>query len=624
MRQEINKKTALPLTLEKLKDDHHINNLRVAAGMKEGTFIGDFYFDSDLYKWLEGAFHFSRFTLPDDLGKEIKEIIEIIKKAQWSDGYLNSYFSILFPEKRFNNLLMFHELYCAGHLIEAAIAAKNAFDQSALLTVARKFSDLLVKKILGPPLEDTAGHPEIELALIKLYQETNDRSYLSLSKHLIEIRGKIPHLRTYVMGRLIDTLQSFSKASEIKMQYFEELGTSEAPKEEVAEFLENLTINDWIHYLRENLSGKMYQLNTPVRDAYEPVGHAVRALYLYCGVADLYSEIGDEALLDTLELIWLKMKKARMYITGGVGSNNATEGFEKDFKLSIQNSYSETCAAIANIMWNWRMFLITGKSKYPELIERLLYNAMLPGQSLDGKRYFYSNPLISRGEHRRQEWFKCPCCPTNYIRMIPQIGKYIYAKSKKGIYITQYIGSSITLSLKGCPQVKIKQRSQFPWKGKVNIDVISNQEANFSLFFRIPNWCDDEQIYVNGKKVKSQMGKGDFLQIQKTWSNDEIVIHFEMNPRLRKGDPRREDIRNKAIISYGPLIYCLEQKDNDFDIFNAVISEDSELGTEKDSELLEDMIIIKGKLKSGKTFRALPYFTWNNRGANKMTVWCKL
>jgi len=620
-RQDVNKSVSLPLILKKLKKDHHIDNLRVAAGVKEGTFLGDFYFDSDLYKWLEGAFHFSQFNLSEDIQQELEKIVNIIQKAQWNDGYLNSYYSINFPEKRFTNLLMFHELYCAGHLIEAALAEKNSNGNGTLLDVAESFSNLLVRKILNPPLKDTAGHPEIELALIKLYRYTDKRKYLDLCEHLIQMRGRIPHLRTYIMRRLIDTLKTFKKAEHAKTEYFKSQNKGDPPKEEVAEFLENLGLKDWIKYIRNNLNGKIYQLDTPIREAYIPVGHAVRALYLYCGVADLYSEIGDNRLLHALERIWLKMVKGRMYITGGVGSNKAYEGFEEDFKLNINNSYSETCAALANIMWNWRMFLITGKCKYTELIEKLLYNAMLVGQSLDGKRYFYANPMVSQGEERREEWFKCPCCPTNYIRMIPQLGKYIYAKSKKGIYITQYIGSNISLAWENGAHIEIKQKSRFPWEGKVEIKIDTTKDTDFSLFFRIPRWCEDKHVYVNGEEPTDQIESGNFLQIRKKWLDDTISLEFEVIARQIEGSPKRKDLKNRIALSYGPLIYCLEQKDNDFNIFNAILPKKPKLSIKKNSELINDMIIINGTTKSGEKFKSIPYFAWNNRGKTKMLVW---
>ncbi len=622
-RREINKKVSLPMMLEKLKEDHHVDNFLIDAGKKEGTHLGVFYFDADLYKWVEGAFLFSRFSLPEALMGEIREIVDSIRKSQWEDGYLNTYYSINFPEKRFTNLLLFHELYCAGHLIEAGLAEKRFTGSNTLLNVSKKFIDLLVKKLLEPPIQDTDGHPEIELALIKLYRETQEECYLNLCRHLVEMRGNIPHFRTYVMRNLIDAVKTFSNASALKKQYFETHKNREAAKEEVAEFLENLTIKDWLRFVQENLNGKIYQLDSPVPNSYEPVGHAVRALYLYCGVADLFSELGDKTILHALELIWLKMVRARMYITGGVGSVSSIEGFDKDFRLKIEDSYSETCAAIANIMWNWRMFLITGKVKYNELIERLLYNAMLVGQSLDGRRYFYSNPLLSRGEHARVEWFKCPCCPTNYIRIIPQIEKYIYAHSDKGIWINQYIGSKGTVCLRDDVEVKLNLKSKFPWRGKVELEFRTSKEAYFSMLLRIPTWCEKNRIYVNGKEWKNKIISGRFLEIQKNWSNDTIKLELKMSPNLRSGDKRRKDLKNKAALSFGPLIYCLEQEDNDFDIFKARLSSNPRLRVATESNLMDNMVILKGQLQSGKIFKAIPYFAWQNRNAGNMIVWIR-
>jgi len=624
-RQEINKNVSLPMLLKKLEKDNHVNNFRVAAGIKEGIHLGDFYFDSDLYKWLEGALYFSRFTLPSNLEEKIEEIINLIEKAQLNDGYLNTYYSTKFLSKRFTNLLIFHELYCAGHLIEAAIAQYEMTRDSKLLKIAKQFADLLVKKILLEDMKDTCGHPEIEMALIKLYRHTKNKKYLKLCKYLIDMRGKIPHFKTYVLRRLIDSVKTFNQAKKIKKNFISEYGMENLPKEEAAEFLEDFTLKEWITFLRANFNGKMYQLNKPVRDLYEPVGHAVRALYLYSGIADLYSETGEKALLHSLQLIWLKMKKARMYITGGVGSISSIEGFDKDFRLKAEDSYSETCAAIANIMWNWRMFLITANGKYTDLIETLLYNAMLVGQSLDGKKYFYSNPLISYGTEERKEWFKCPCCPTNFIRKIPILEQYIYAKSEEGIWVNQHIGSEAKISLKNGAEVLLNQESQFPWKGDISIQISLKNDKTFSIFLRIPKWCgmNEREIYVNGKKYKKNQSTKNYIKIQKNWVNgDKIKLIFKMKPKLMQQNPHRTKKKQKVAISYGPLIYCLEQKDNNqIDIINAHIAEKPELIVKKNSTLINDMTIIQGKLNTGQNFTAIPYFAGGNRGPNKMRVW---
>ncbi|TFF94304.1 MAG: glycoside hydrolase family 127 protein, partial [Promethearchaeota archaeon] len=608
----------------KLEENHHIDNFRIAAGEKKGIHRGDFYYDSDLYKFLEGALYFTiHFDLSEDLVYKIRDIIKLIKKSQLNDGYLNTYYSLNFLNKRFTNLLIFHELYCTGHLIEAAMAEKGFFDKRNLLEVSKQFANLLVKRFLNPKVNETSGHPEIELALIKLYRETSNETYLNLCKHLIETRGKIPHLRTYVMRRLIDAIKTFGISNEIKEEYLIKKGNKEFEKEESAEFLEALSLKDWLIFLQQNLNGKIYQLNKSIRDSYEPIGHAVRALYLYSGVTDLYSETGDETLLRALELIWLKMVKAKMYITGGTGSVKAIEGFGKDFDLKVENSYSETCAAIANIMWNWRLLLVSNKIKYADLIEHLLYNAMLVGQSLDGKKYFYNNCLISNGEEERKEWFKCPCCPTNFIRIIPKLGQYIYTTSKSGIWVHQYIGSELNIPSNFSSSIKIKQNSQFPWNGKVSIKFISRVDKEISLYLRVPKWCESLQLYLNDEEIVERKKVRSYLQIKRKWKEDEILrINLNMEPKLFSDIRNRKQTIDKKYIQYGPLVYCLEDLDNRNNGFpHITIAAEPNLKTEFESSLLKGILTIKGDLSSGKSFTAIPYFAWANRGRTKMRVW---
>jgi len=622
-RQEINKNISLPLMLRKLEENHHIDNFRIAAREKKGIHRGDFYYDSDLYKWLEGALYFTiHFDLSEELVYKIRDIIELIKNSQLRDGYLNTFYSLNFLHRRFTNLLIFHELYCAGHLIEAAIAEKGFSIERNLLEVSKQFANLLVKKFLNPKVNETSGHPEIELALIKLYRETSNEIYLNLCKHLIEKRGNIPHLRTYVMRRLIDAIKTFRVLNERKQKFLNNKGKQDFEKEESAEFLEGLTLKDWLIFLRQNLNGKNYQLNKSIRNSYEPIGHTVRALYLYSGVIDLYSEIGDETLLRAMELIWLKMVKAKMYITGGTGSVKAIEGFGKDFDLKVENSYSETCAAIANIMWNWRLLLVTNKSKYADLIEHLLYNAMLVGQSLDGKKYFYSNCLISNGEEERKEWFKCPCCPTNFIRIIPKLGQYIYTTSKSGIWVHQYIGSEVKFPSNSSSSIKIKQTSQFPWNGKVSFKFLSRMDKE-SLYLRVPKWCESIQLNLNDEEIVERKKVGSYLQIKRKWREDEILkINLNMEPRLLSDNRNMKETIDKKFIQYGPLVYCLEDLDNRNNNFpHIAIAAEPNLKPEFESSLLGGTLAIKGDLSSGKSFTAIPYFAWANRGRTKMRVW---
>ena len=313
-----------------------------------------------------------------------------------------------------------------------------------------------------------------------------------------------------------------------------------------------------------------------------------------------------------------------MYITGGIGSIKGIEGFEKDFKLKKEKSYSETCAAIGNMMWNWRMLQITADCKYADLIERLMYNAMLVGQSIDGKSFTYANPLISKGDEKRHEWFLCACCPPNFARTIASIGKYIYSVGKDSIWLHQYIGCSTKFELNN-RTIKIIQESGFPWNGKVNIQLSLEQNQNFSFFFRVPSWTVTPNLFINGLEYKNQLTPGKYTEIIRNWvDNDVIEIEFGMTPKFVENDPRRKDTRGFVSIQNGPLIYCLEQKDNSsFDIFSEVFPKDQELMVEFDSSLLGGVNTIHGKTVNGLDFIAIPYYSWNNRGPDKMQVWLK-
>ncbi len=622
-RQSINRNVSLNLIYQKLEEDFHIDNFRVASGIKKGIQKGDFYFDSDLYKWLEGACYYLHLENDGELQKKVNIIVELIEKSQLKDGYINTFYSTKFVERRFTNLLELHELYCAGHLIEAAIAHYNATDDKKLSKVAEKFANLIVRKILVEERKETSGHPEIELALFKLSNLYKNKKYIELAKYLIDMRGKIPHFKLYAIREFLNMQDTLKIANKIKQEYFLENNLTDPAKDEVVEFLEELSLKEWINLISETLNGKRYQLDVAVRKAKEPVGHSVRAMYLYCGIADLYSETGEEILINVLEKIWLKMVKARMYITGGTGSIKGSEGFQKDFNLKNENSYSETCAAIANILWNWRMLQITGKCKYADLIEKLLYNAFLVGQSIDGKKYFYENLLISQGYNERKEWFKCACCPTNVIRIIPSLGQFLYSSSVKGIWIHQYIGSKVNFMNNG---VELLQESEFPWNGNVKLLLSLKNVSKFSIFLRIPKWCNEMDLYINNEKYQDTYMPGTYLEILRNWKNDDTInINFRMVPKLEKSDLRIKSNRGKIAISHGPLIYCIEQIDNkEIDILDMKISKIPNLKVIYDHTMLGGMNIIRGNLVQGNNFTAIPYYAWANRGPDKMQVWHKI
>ena len=626
-RQQINRDMSIHLQYEKLEQDHHIDNFRVAGGVKKGVQIGEFYYDSDLYKWLEATSYILHTHSDPDLELKTNEIVDLINKSQIEDGYVNTFYSTRFLQERFTNLYIMHELYCAGHLIQAAVAHNIATGKETLLNVAIKFADLLVKNFLGGKRKGVPGHEEIELALIELYRLTNKASYLELAEEFINERGNISNFKTYVLNQYLNMGYITKLAKKKNLEYEKEVkgkDISSIQKSEVAEFVSELPITHFIRLIRENFNGNFIQSNKPVRAIFEPVGHAVRAMYLYCGMADLYSERGEDALLKSLRRIWLKMYKARMYVTGGIGSERSTEGFGKDFALGNRDSYSETCAAIGNMMWNWRMLQITGNCKYADLIERLLYNAMLVGQSIDGKKYTYDNPLISLGKDERKEWFLCACCPPNIARTISSLGNYIYSISEKGIWVHQYIGNTTTINFQS-NLIKISQKSLFPWKEKVEIHLNLSKSQKFSIFIRIPNWSIDTELTVNGIKHSDGLSKGKYVEILRNWlDNDIILLTFKMKPNLIKSDPRIKDNRGRAAISYGPLIYCLEQKDNKkFDIFKTIIPRNQEFIVNYKPELLGGINIITGKNSNNEIFTAIPYFAWSNRGPDKMQIWHK-
>ncbi|TXT59532.1 MAG: hypothetical protein BAJALOKI2v1_200045 [Promethearchaeota archaeon] len=628
-RQEVNRNISIPMQFKKLMNDKHIRNFKVAANIDKGTHRGEFYFDSDLYKWMEATIYALKDNRKKDeeyqhLYTKLVELIKYIKKAQEPDGYLNTFYSILFLNKRFSNLHIFHELYCAGHLIEASVAYFEIFEDKSFLKVAQKFADLLVKLFLGKDYRGAPGHEEIELALIKLFRLTQRREYLELAREFLDKRGNISHFKTYCINQYLDMINTLNEASKIREKN-QKNDVLEESNNEVGEFLSDLGIKDWLRLIESNLNGKVYQLEKPVRKTYEPVGHAVRAMYLYAGMADLYSETGDESLLKILELLWLKMTKAKMYITGGIGSIKAIEGFGKDFVLNNEDSYSETCAAIGNIMWNWRMLNITGKSKYADLIELLLYNAFLVGQSLNGTSYFYDNPMISFGKDKRKEWFLCPCCPTNFIRLICSLGRYLYSTSNKAIWIHQYIGSQVDFKLNKNIKVKLNQESKLPWKGEGSINIELAPPEAFSLYLRIPNWSAGSSIKLNGKSIEDKIPSNGYFRLKQKWKNgDSIDFKFEMHPQLIESDQRIKDNRGKKALKLGPLIYCIEQKDNPkFDIFKMKISKNANLKTYFVPNLRGGINVIKGKTYKGTEFKAIPYFTWANRGPTKMQIWNK-
>jgi len=624
-RQQINREISIQHQYEKLEQDFHIDNFKVASGIKKGVQIGEFYFDSDLYKWLEAACYILHTYKNADLEKKVNELVDLIKNSQTQDGYINTFYSTRFLHKRFTNLYIMHELYCAGHLIQAAIAHQKATGSKKLINVAIKFANLLVKLFLGGKRKGVPGHEEIEMALIELYQITDNSKYLSLAEEFINRRGNISRFKTYVINQYLDmitTLKLVEKKNQKYQRSVETPSNIDETESEVAEWASKLTLKGQLFLFKENLNGNYIQSNVPTRKIINPVGHAVRAMYLYCGMADLFSETGDLKLLHALRRVWLKMVKARMYITGGIGSEKGTEGFQIDFALKNEDSYSETCAAIGNMMWNLRMLQITSNSKYADLIELLMYNAMLVGQSIDGIEYTYNNPLVSRCNDKRSEWFRCACCPPNVARTINSIGKYIYSISEKGVWIHQYIGNNANINL-GSNKIRISQKSGFPWKGHINIQLNLSKGQKFSIFLRIPRWSIETELKINGEWYDDDLTSGKYVEIIRNWlDNDSLDLTFRMRAQIVESDQKIKSNKGRVAISNGPLIYCLEQEDNkNLDIFTTILKKDQNLMVKYQPEMLGGINTVIGKESTGLSFTAIPYYAWNNRGAAKMQIW---
>jgi len=584
-RLEVNREVTLEHQYEQMEETGRIDNFRRASGKEKGEFEGLFFNDSDVYKWLE-AVSYSLGTHPDQkLENRVDTLIEDIADAQEEDGYLNTHF-IIEKERHFSDLAVKHELYCAGHLIEAAVTHNLATGKTHLLDVATRFADLICQTF-GPDRKQGApGHEEIELALMKLYHLKGEKRYLDTARFFIDERGK-----------------GFAGGDEY------------------------------------------HQDQVPFTEQEEIVGHAVRAIYLMSGVADVYKETKDNALMDTLERLWENMVQKKMYVTGGIGGRYEGEAFGKNYELPNDRAYAETCAAVGNIFWNHRMLHLTGDAKYADVMEKVLYNGFLSGISLDGRKYFYQNPLQADKNHRRVSWFRCACCPPNIARLLSSLGGYFYSVSEESVWVHLYGESETAITLDKDRKVTLNQYTNYPWSGEISIKVSSEKETSFTLFLRIPGWCQNAEVLVNGKPVGGVPEPASFFPMNRRWKDgDKVQLNFSMPVEFLQIHPHSYNTGRLAI-SRGPIIYCIEGADHPgVDIFDIVLPAKAKLTpyfkssflgglvTLKGAALLQDLSNWQGKLyrpyqKGGKTktkllrVTAIPYYAWANRSPGKMLVW---
>jgi len=567
-----NREKSIPHNFQWCEQTGRFSNFAKAAGLIDGKFEGIYFNDSDVYKVLEGA-AYSLADHPDPKLDEMTDaVIAKIAAAQQENGYLNSYYTLVEPDKKWTNCASKHELYCAGHLIEGAVAHYRATGKRTLLDVAVKFANR-IDEIFGPGKRyDVPGHEELELALVKLYQVTDDERYLKLSKFFLDTRGDESN--------------------------------------------------------RPRLYGAYCQDHMPVRKQSEIVGHAVRAMYLYSGVADVAAYTGDQEYIDAMDRLWQNVVQRKMYVTGGIGVQNHGEGFSGEYNLPNAAAYCETCAAIGMALWNHRLNLMHGDAKYADVVERAMYNGILSGIDLGGEKFFYVNPLASSGGHHRQPFFGCACCPSNVVRFVPSVPGYVYATTGAGIYVNLYAAGVGKIALSAERAVEIEQQTRYPWDGKVRLVVKPSKPAKefgwFQVYLRIPGWCEEPKLSLNGEAVDPIRTVGGYAQICRYWDAGDVVeLDLPMPVRRIEAHPKVQADVGRVAIQRGPVVYCFEKVDNPDGVANIVLPDDPKFTAEHRGDLLGGVTVIEGVDRSGRKITAVPYYAWDHREPGDMAVWVR-
>jgi DUF1680 family protein len=614
-----------------------IDNFRIAAGLKKGFREGWFFADSDAYKWLDAAARIHASWPAKDLKSCMDSLISLLARAQMEDGYLYTYNQIHFPGERWGNLMIEHELYCHGHLIEAAVSHFQTTEDPVALNIARKAADLLVRDFLTAADEKTSGHEEIEIALLRLYLVTRHRPYLDLAKQFLERRGKVHPFAPLIL-RQNSRVEKRSKFVREQRQVYLVENPDQSSFQLPPDNHAKRPFSARIRWFLSVLNGKYFQQHAPIRSQTVPVGHAVRFGYLETAIAMLHRIDPDPTLLPAMEKAWENMVGRRMYVTGGIGSLPEVEGFGRDEELDPEVAYAETCAALASLFWNREMALIHAEAKYSDLFEWQLYNAAAVGMGLGGESYLYNNPLLCRKGVIRRPWFLVPCCPSNLSRTWASLGKYIYSYDQDGLWIHQYVGNEMKMG--GAKWKSVKLESSLPWEGKVRINLQPERPVDFALHLRIPSWAGNASVKVNGSSAEVPPANNiplprpasgydprlsRFMTLQRLWSPDDTVdLEFEMPIVLRRASPHLRGHKNKVALSRGPLVYCLESTDNPrMNIFTARIGPET-IRVERDENLLGGVHVLRGKTGGGRDFTAIPYPLWANRGESQMTVWINI
>ena len=602
--------------VENAEPSHAIKNFRIAAGLEDGEFYGFVFQDTDLAKWLEAvAYRLETHPSPEleDLADAATELVE---KAQQPDGYLNTYFTVKEPGKRWTNLRECHELYTAGHMMEAAVAYYKATGKKKLLDAMCRFADHIDSVFGTEPgkLRGYDGHQEIELALIKLYEATGEEKYLRLSKYFLDERGREPY-------------------------YFD---------------IESEKRGSATHFPDSVMYNRKYaQTHLPVREQSTIEGHAVRAVYMLASMADVAALTSDAGLLEACRKMWDNMVSKRMYITGGIGSMAYGESFSFDYDLPNDTMYTETCASVGLIFFAHRMLKIEPKGSYADEMERALYNNVLAGMALDGKSFFYVNPMEVLPEACeknatykhvrpiRQKWFSCACCPPNAARLLSSLGQYIYTVKGNTIYTHLYIGSLAKLNVEGV-EFALKQKTSYPWDGKVILEVSAQEKKRIAIAVRIPGWCKSHNLRINGSPAEAVCLDG-YAVFDREWGEmDVIELVLDMPVELMKTNPVVRANAGKAAIQRGPLVYCIEEADNGKNLSAIAIHNKDTFVSKYDEGLLGGAVVISGDASCADisrwtgslystegvneeviSIKAVPYCLWGNRNKGEMQVWIR-
>lgn len=600
-RLDASRNVTVPLAFSKCEESGRYENFIKAANPSDEYKVGGFSFDdTDVYKTIEGASYLMQ-TYPDEKMKNyIDSVLVIVAAAQEPDGYLYTARTMnpAHPHewagsKRWESVeVLSHEFYNLGHMVEGAIAHYQATGQRNFLDLAIRYADCVCAAIgegEGQVVR-VPGHQIAEMALAKLYLVTGEKKYLDQAKFFLDKRGYTSRTDAYS------------------------------------------------------------QAHKPVVEQDEAVGHAVRAAYMYAGMADVAALTGDTAYVAAIDRIWDNIVTKKLYITGGIGATSAGEAFGRNYELPNMTAYCETCAAIGNVYVNHRLFLLHGESKYYDVLERTLYNGLIAGVSLDGGSFFYPNPLQSSGQHQRQAWFGCACCPSNISRFIPSLPGYVYAVKDRDVYVNLYMANKADLNIGG-KKMELSQETTYPWNGDILLTVGKNSAGKFALKLRIPGWLKNQAvpsdlysyvdgkslgfaITVNGEETQGKLSEDGYFTVDRKWKKgDKVRVHFDMEPRVVRAHDNVVADRGMVSVERGPLVYCAEWPDNDFDLSSYVINQKPEFATVERPDLLYGLTQIStdaqtfGRTADGKMamkdvkLTLIPYYAWSHRGNGNMSVW---